>query len=171
MNVKSFMTLYIANYNLIKNKSRTFRYLHYLAKSEKIKKDKLKLGSVTFEMRPLIFNGVVFSYHFEMIFSQQTTINDKSKNIKKILNFFQWSWDFKNVSTLLIFLGFSYYSLYNAFYRFKHSCISGSLFDQEHISLILQTTFSNLDSRLGSLHSISNLSNTLVDLSMYFNLI
>ena len=82
MNLENLCKYYLTNFKLIKNKTQFKQYIRYFYDLREIKKAKLKLGSVTFEMRPVLFNGIVIKHSFEMVFSRQPLSSQSSKRIE-----------------------------------------------------------------------------------------
>ena len=88
MNFDTFCKFYIINYNRIRNKKLFKQYLLYSYNLLEIKRAKLKLGTVTFEIKPLVLNGILIRYTFEAVFSRQPSTNKVKKQIESIINFF-----------------------------------------------------------------------------------
>jgi len=76
----------------IKDRNILYRYLLLSYENLKIKRNKLKLGAVTFEIKPYFFNNMCLFYSFEMVFSRQPSSNSTKKTMLNIINFFEWSW-------------------------------------------------------------------------------
>lgn len=89
MNLENLCKFYVTNYKLIKNKTKIKQYINYLYDIQETKKSKLKLGSVIFEMRPILFNGIIIRHSFEMVFSRQPLMKNSVKQVENILNFFK----------------------------------------------------------------------------------
>lgn len=102
MDFYTLCRFYRKNYSKVQKNQVFKQYLIYSYQLLQIKRNKLKLGSVTFEMKPVLIGGIIRNYSFEMVFSRQPSLNNSKKTVEKILTFFKWHWDFKNVFTLII---------------------------------------------------------------------
>lgn len=89
MNFATLCKFYVANYAKLKNNKLVQQYLISSYELLQIKRNKLKLGAVIFEIQPLIINGLTVTYSFEMIFSRQPSSNTSKKTMEKILTFFK----------------------------------------------------------------------------------
>lgn len=170
MNLENLCKYYLTNFKLIKNKTQFKQYIRYFYDLREIKKAKLKLGSVTFEMRPVLFNGIVIKHSFEMVFSRQPLSSQSSKRIEKILNFFKWSWDFKNVTTLFLFIGVLISYSYRLLVDFYNQYINSSFLDEDHLYIVLNHIFSLIENRSFNISFIHTISSTLADISIYLSL-
>ncbi len=66
---------------------KKIKYLKYLYNLNKIKKQKLKLGLVSFEIKTILFNNVKIFEYLEMIYSKQdNTKNNENKLSTKLNN-------------------------------------------------------------------------------------
>ena len=117
-----------------------------------------------------LINGIILTYSFEMIFSRQPSAGNAKKQIEKILTFFNWSWDFKNVVTLIIFLWLIGYYCINSFWVFYQTYISTSLLDDEHLNIVLNQVFTLIETKPINTTFIIHSSNILAELSLYLNL-
>jgi hypothetical protein len=105
-----------------------------------------------------------------MIFSRQPSLGNSKKQIEKILTFFNWSWDFKNVFTLLIFLWLVIYYFINSLRLFYKTYISTSLLDDEHLNIVLGQIFTLVETKPLNTNFLIHSSNVLAELSLYLNL-
>ena len=170
MNFATLCKFYVANYAKLKNNKLFQQYLLSSYELLQIKRNKLKLGSVIFEIQPLIINGFTVTYSFEMIFSRQPSANSSKKTMEKILTFFKWHWDFKNIFTLIIFIGLVSYYFMNTFQLFYKTYINSSLLDDEHLNLVLNQIFILIETKPVNTTFITHSSNILAELSLYLNL-
>ena len=170
MDFNSLCQFYISNYAKLKNNKQIKQNLIYSYELLKVKRNKLKLGSILFEIKPTLINGIILTYSFEMIFSRQPSAGNAKKQIEKILTFFNWSWDFKNVVTLIIFLWLIGYYCINSFWVFYQTYISTSLLDDEHLNIVLNQVFTLIETKPINTTFIIHSSNILAELSLYLNL-
>jgi hypothetical protein len=89
MDFHALFKLYATHYSKLKNNKRLKQYLIYTHELHQIKKTKLKLGAITFEIRPLTICGISLTYTFEMVFSRQLPTDSSKKRTENILNFFK----------------------------------------------------------------------------------
>jgi len=170
MNFDTLCKFYISNHHRIKNRTVFKRYLIYSYDLLQIKRSKLKLGTITFEIKPTIINGITVTYTFEMIFSRQPSTQQSKKQLEKILSFFNWSWDFKNVFTLLISLWLIGYYMMERLSTFFKTYINASILDEEHLHLVLNQIFTLIETRPLNSSFVHHSSNILAELSLYLNL-
>jgi hypothetical protein len=105
-----------------------------------------------------------------MIFSRQPSANSSKKTMEKILTFFKWHWDFKNIFTLIIFIGLVSYYFMHTFQLFYKTYINSSLLDDEHLNLVLNQIFILIETKPVNTTFITHSSNILAELSLYLNL-
>lgn len=170
MNFHTLCKFYGKNSSKVRNKKQFKHYLTYFYNIWELKKAKLKLGAVTFEMKPFVINGVIIRHSFEMVFSRQPLTNNPKKQIENILTFFQWSWDFKNILTLIMFLWLLIYYIRNIISTFYTDYITSSIVDRDHLDAVLNHIFLLVESKPLNQSFICYISNILADLSIYLNL-
>ena len=95
-------SFYVNNLNKIKKPQLFLNHIKSEYVWYKLKKERLKLGTIRFEIREYRYKNAVLYYWFEMIFSRQPTSQSKNANFQKILNSFKWSWDFSSVAATVI---------------------------------------------------------------------
>jgi len=158
------------NSSRITNKPFIYKHLVNTYTNLQIKKNKLKLGSITFEMKPYTFNNVILFYSFEMVFSLQPSFNTKQKTMNNILNFFNWTWDFKNIFTLILLVGSFFYYTTIQLRFFYTSYIHTTLVDEDHLNIILNQIFTLIEFKPLNSSFVYNFSNIIADLAIYLNL-
>jgi len=170
MDFSNLCKFYMTNYLKLKDNNQIKQHLISSYELLQIKRNKLKLGSILFEIKPVLINGTILTYSFEMIFSRQPSSGNSKKQIEKILTFFNWSWDFKNVFTLLIFLWLVTYYFINSLRLFYKTYISTSLLDDEHLNIVLGQIFTLVETKPLNTNFLIHSSNVLAELSLYLNL-
>ena len=85
--------------------------LNYLKKRH-IMIQKLKLGSISFDLNTISISGFTISESLEMRFTKQDSSLDYTVQLKSRLDALLWKWDFSNIISLIIitflFLSFLY---------------------------------------------------------------
>ena len=170
MDFYTLCRFYMKNYTKVQKNQVFKQYLIYSYQLLQIKRSKLKLGSVTFEIKPVLIGGIIFNYSFEMVFSRQPSLNSSKKTVEKILTFFKWHWDFKNVFTLIIASWFTLNYFVKHFTLFYNTYITGSLLDEEHLNIVLNQIFTLLETQPLNTTFFLHSSNVLAELSLYLNL-
>jgi predicted transcriptional regulator len=89
MDFYTLCKFYVQNYTKVKNNQKLTQYLIYSCKLLEIKRNKLKLGAIVFEIQPTVINNVLVNYSFEMVFARQPSANKSKKTMNEILTFFQ----------------------------------------------------------------------------------
>lgn len=119
MSLYNLCYYYVNNYSRIKN-PRLFRlYILYEYENLKLKKEKLKLGSIVFRLSEFRYNNIPLIYRFEMVYINQVP---KGKTIfEKTLDFFKWSWSFTDICSLVIILSVFYDFLSSNFILFSNT--------------------------------------------------
>lgn len=112
-----------------------FRKITYLKNLMKIKKQKLKLGLVSFEIIPIFFNGFKIYEYTEMRYSKQDTTKEDETKLSVRLEKLKWKWTLDNVLALLIilfiFVNYFYFNIY--LYYFNLILPSDTLFNNNTI--------------------------------------
>ena len=99
------------------NNSRNLKIFSFL-KIKFTNKEKLKLGSIIFEIKEITFAGFKIFENFEMRYINQDTTREDSLRIDNKLNSLKWKSDFNNIFALLIIfvIFFTYFYSYIHFW-------------------------------------------------------
>ena len=120
---------------------------NYFLNLMKIKKQKLKLGLVSFEIQPIFFNGIKIYEFMEMRYSRQDTTKDDESKITTRLEKLKWKWTLSHIISLFIVLFFIWNYLYLNIYLYYFNLIlpTQSLFfiDSLPNNLLLDLIFKN----------------------------
>lgn len=106
MNFEHLCKIVAYNMDKLKNKKKTKLYLKYQYEILQIKKNKLKLGSVAFDIINITYADLVLSQTLEMRYTKQDTSHEDELKFENRLNALKWKWDFSNILALLIILFF-----------------------------------------------------------------
>lgn len=106
-------------YHLLKDKKKTFKFLRFQLALLRWKKQKLKLGTVTFDLVYFEILGIPLWQEVEMRYLRQDTSEDDAMKFENRLKALNWKWDFSNVGAFIIILSivllFSYVYLYQLY--------------------------------------------------------
>lgn len=94
----------MTNYDKLKNPKNTWNFLRHEYEIFKIKKEKLKLGKVVFEIERYVIDEIVVFEKLEMIYSRQDNTDENELKIENRLKALDWKWDLDNVGALIIIL-------------------------------------------------------------------
>ena len=162
------------NFQKVRNNRQITNYIISEHENHKLKKEKLKLGLVTFEIKNLKYGNLIIHSWFEMVFSRQRHIPNKGQRFQKLLVSFKWSWDLTHIITASIFIALAYDVLSTYIVLWFNNNLKA---DSSYISILLKESvqlLSNptvLDSFIPNFHSIRTLSNytdVIIELSTYF---
>lgn len=151
-----------------------FLQLHYKKKETlKIKKEKLKLGLVSFEIKEITFDNYFISDSVEMIFSRQDNTQTNLLKIENQLTALDWKWNFDNICALLIIAFFSFHYFYNFLYDYLQLEILLNLkdfeFDQDSLIQSIKNLLSIRFSFLRNIYFMNkNFNDNLLDLFFFF---
>lgn len=106
MNLEQLFKNVLMNQNRLKSKKAAKKFLSYQYEVLKIKKNKLKLGAVTFDIVQNVFEGFVLSQGVEMRYIRQDTSATDELKIENRLEALKWKWDYANVLAFLVILTF-----------------------------------------------------------------
>lgn len=168
---------YLKNFNHIKNPEKIKSYIITEYEFYKIRKQRLKLGTVTFDFHEVKFNNITITEWFEMKFSKQTSQQSFREKITDILKFISWAWDFKNIASFIIVLLLIIPYLRDILFNFYEAYFPSLALKPEYcdhlVRFSIETTFtSNILSTNTSFKTIIfTWSDTIVDLCTYFNLL
>ena len=135
------------------------------------KRRKLKTGATTFVFKRLFYGEWLIAEWFEMEFIAQTSPYELRKKIENTIHLLDWSWDFKTLLVLVTFfgIGFNYYS---PFFTDYYSIYIVGGFEPIVIRTGLENVFAMAEyKKFGVFNETTyNLTSTLVDLALFFNL-
>lgn len=158
---------FISNKHNIKQKQKWISLISHSHKLFKINRQKLKLGVVVFEYKPLMYGKFLLKYNFNLVLSRD--IKNKQLQFERTLSMFKWSWDFKSIATLLILFTISIFTIRSYTYNIYTNIIKVPLINPEHLAVVLSQVFDLVESKTNNYYLL-NLSSTLADLSIYLNL-
>lgn len=144
-------------------------------KIEKLKKEKLKLGIVTFEIKEVMFANYVIFDTIEMIFSRQDNTETNSLKVENQLAALNWKWDFDNIFALITISTILIFYFYNILYDYFELNILSDLkdfkFNQESLLIAAKTLLSTYFSFLRNVYFMNkNFNDNLLDLFGFFYL-
>jgi len=151
-----------------------FTQLHFKKQEiAKIKKEKLKLGLVSFEIKEITFANYVIFDTIEMIFSRQDNTEANLLKVENQLAALDWKWNFDNIFALIIVVFILFFYFYNLLYDYFELNILSNLkdFDFDHESLITsaKTLLSIYFSFLRNIYFMNkNFNDNLLDLFNFF---
>lgn len=144
-------------------------------KIEKLKKEKLKLGIVTFEIKEVMFANYVIFDTIEMVFSRQDNTETNSLKVENQLAALNWKWDFDNIFALITISTILIFYFYNILYDYFELNILSDLkdfkFNQESLLIAAKTLLSTYFSFLRNVYFMNkNFNDNLLDLFEFFYL-
>lgn len=102
MNFEHLCKTVAYNIHRLKNKRKTKLYLKYQYEVLKIKKNKLKLGTVTFDLINTIFADLLIRQDIEMRYIRQDNTERDEMKLENRLKALNWKWDYSNILAFLI---------------------------------------------------------------------
>lgn len=102
MNFEHLCKLVALNPHRLKDKKTTKKFIKYQYEVLNIKKNKLKLGSVAFDLIETTFSGVLLRQDIEIRYTRQDNTEKDELKIENRLKALNWKWDFSNIMAFLI---------------------------------------------------------------------
>ncbi len=87
------------------------------------KKQQLKLGSISFELKTINISGISVYEYLEMKYTRQDMTNEKESSLEFRLNKLAWKWTFENIISLFIIIFIFYAYFYTNFYLYYFNLI------------------------------------------------
>lgn len=106
MNFEHLCKTVAFNPHRLKDKKKAMKLIKYQYQVLVIKKNKLKLGSVAFEMLDTTFSGVLLRQDIEIRYTRQDNTERDELKIENRLKALDWKWDFSNIMAFLIIFTF-----------------------------------------------------------------
>lgn len=114
MNFEHLCKTVVLNKDKLKNKKIIKKFISYQYNILKIKKNKLKLGAVTFDFINIFFAEVLIWQEIEMRYIRQDNTKQNELKIENRLKKLNWKWDYSNILAFLIIFGL-FFILFIAF--------------------------------------------------------
>ncbi len=102
MNFEHLFNLIKNKKNQLKNRKILKKFINYHVELLKIKKNKLKLGAVTFDIIQKNLYNIITYQVIEMRYIRQDTSFDDELKLENQLKALNWKWDYANVLAFLI---------------------------------------------------------------------
>jgi len=111
---------FIQNLNFLKNKNFRLFSLYLQNQIEKkkinrIKKEKLKLGTVIFEIKEITFANYVVGDSIEMVYSRLDNTETNALKIENKIAELGWKWNFDNLFSFFLIISFLIFYFYTNF--------------------------------------------------------
>lgn len=162
------------NLNL-KALKRLKRFLKIKYYQSLIKKEKLKLGSITFDFKYILFTNIKIYEYVEMRYTRQITYG---KTLSERIDDLKWKTDIYNIIALLLILFLVYHYFYvNVYLYYFNIILPSNNFDEESISLnkFLFENFLNAKTLNNSLYLLNlfnkSLNNSLFEILLKYELL
>ena len=133
LNKKKKLT-YINTLDSLKNQNSKLFYLYMKNqieknKNDRLKKEKLKLGTVVFEIKELTVAGYVVGDSIEMVYSRLDNTEMNSLKIENKLKELKWKWNFDNIFSLFLIISSFIFYFYSYFLTDIYQNLLQSLHD------------------------------------------
>ena len=177
LNKKKKLT-YINTLDSLKNQNSKLFYLYMKNqieknKNDRLKKEKLKLGTVVFEIKELMVAGYVVGDSIEMVYSRLDNTETNSLKIENKLKELKWKWNFDNIFSLFLIISSFIFYFYSYFLTDIYQNLLQSLHDSNlNNDLLLKNVKNILFSNLTFFNKFNNCNSILnSDLLDIFNLL
>ena len=177
LNKKKKLT-YINTLDSLKNQNSKLFYLYMKNqieknKNDRLKKEKLKLGTVVFEIKELTVAGYVVGDSIEMVYSRLDNTEMNSLKIENKLKELKWKWNFDNIFSLFLIISSFIFYFYSYFLTDIYQNLLQSLHDTNlNNDFLLKNVKNILFSNLTFFNKFSNCNSILnSDLLDIFNLL
>lgn len=177
MNFEHLIKFIINNKHKLKNKSHVDKILNYYTKVILVNRQKLKLGTIVFEINLEPFKNGMFEPLIKIKYINQDRSQTPEAKLALVLKFFQWEWTTRNVVSLFLIL----FIITDSIYKFVYSWI------KTHLSFLISydlndtTVFKiGLDNIFPACNFLNltyvkiintNMIDIIFDLCLHFNLI
>lgn len=157
-----------------KNINRLKIYFLKIYKNNQIKKQKLKLGSISFEITEVFLSKIKIYEKLEMRFTKQDTSFEDSLKLENRLKNLEWKSDIYNIIALIIISIFLLNFLYLQFNFWYEENFSFLFIDDKNQKELFNFTFANLfnnkTEHFKNMFFLNNLlSQTLIDVFEFYN--
>ncbi len=177
LNKKKKLT-YINTLDSLKNQNSKLFYLYMKNqieknKNDRLKKEKLKLGTVVFEIKELTVAGYVVGDSIEMVYSRLDNTEMNSLKIENKLKELKWKWNFDNIFSLFLIISSFIFYFYSYFLTDIYQNLLQSLHDTNlNNDFLLKNVKNILFSNLTFFNKFNNCNSILnSDLLDIFNLL
>jgi hypothetical protein len=102
MNLEHLCRLVLLNYDKLTNKKLAIAFVSYQFKLLAWKKNKLKLGAITFEIKEVRAYEFLLWEDIDIRYIRQDNTESDELKLENILKSYAWKWDFKNVFALIL---------------------------------------------------------------------
>lgn len=165
------------NFHYLKDQEGALELLKKEMEIYRLKKQKLKLGAIVFEIKETIFGGIPIWEDVDIRYIRQDNTDADELKIENRLKAIGWKWDFKNVAAfcIVIFMGLCEIYTYLEYWYRKY--LPALAFRSEHFDYILKAgfewtltpfTFGILKQRFAMNYWLVEV---LTDFCIYFNII
>lgn len=102
MNLEQIFKLINTKSHLLKNKAEAKIFLKNQLKILKLKKNKLKLGFVTFEIKEYVYAEIPLYETLDIRYTRQDNTEADELKLENRLKALDWKWDFSNIGAFII---------------------------------------------------------------------
>ena len=177
MNLEHLIKTIRENYNRLRNEAFALRFVKYHLKLLQWKKNKLKLGAITFEIKETYFHGILLTEEIDIRYIRQDNTETDKLKIENRLKAIAWKWDLKNIISLLIVIFGIICELYTYVNYWYRKNLPTLAYRSEHFDYILkygfETSFSLNETTFFTKFNSLNfwLIDLLTDFCIYFNVV
>lgn len=177
MNLELLFKMIKENYHRLRDEQEMLDFLKYQIKVYQLKKQKLKLGAIVFEIKEITLCDIVLYEEVDIRYIRQDNTDSDNLKIENRLKAIGWKWDTKNVVAfgvvIFIFLCEAYTHI-NYWYRKNLPTLA---YRAEHFDYLLKSGFEwsltpitvgDLKARFASNYWLVEL---FTDYCIYFNVI
>jgi hypothetical protein len=145
MNFEQLIKTYVLNYHNILNKKRALSNILNELDLLRIKKEKLKLGKISFEIKYTMFEGIVLHEELEMIHCRQDNTEANERKLENLIDYYSWKWDFNNVGAVLVIF-YILYSFVKIYFldHFNLNLFFYSFSEEDFMQELLRYNFQNM---------------------------
>lgn len=116
MNFEHLCKTIINNMHRIRNLDRTLWFIKYNYEGFKIRKRRMKLGSIAFDIIDTTFSEVLLRQDVEIRYTRQDNTEADELKLENRLKALNWKWDYSNILAFLIIATFLIIVIYSFFY-------------------------------------------------------
>ena len=141
MNIEHLCQIISKNYSRLKNKGKTMLYLKYQFALLAWKQQKLKLGTLVFEIKEYTEGGIPITEEVEIRYTRQDNTDEDEMKFENRLKALNWKWDFSNVGAFCIIASIIIFIIYFNLNNWYKDNLPTIAFRQEEYDCLIEKSF------------------------------
>lgn len=177
MNLEQLYKLIHEKAHLLKSKKDAKIFFKNQIKFSRLRKSKLKLGAITFDIKQYIYAEIPLFETMEMRYTRQDTTQEDELKLENRLKALGWKWDFYNIGAFIIVAWTFFYFAMRHFEIFLMNTFPTIFLREERFEKVVSFTFKDVfklsyffKKNFYLKHTIIIFTNLITDFVLYFRL-